>query len=214
MEGGRVPNSHPISYLYLSNGSFVRVSNPLPTKYFKKVNITKVLGRSPSEEDLNNFVKRTLLEYMLNNEGKSCSLITSLPEDKQRSIEEIELLVYDSVRFTQDVLPPNHNEYVVTFDVQSHEPHILYVRNSRWEEGKNILLNFNTRDMMSSHYGFLGRFGLVEVEFCRFELKNLVKLPNSKFKDKVIKSVRFTYKAVTLHFTDVCILRQAWDSLE
>lgn len=213
-EGGRVPNSHPISYLYLSNGNFVRVSNPLPTKYFKKVNITKALGRSPSEEDLNKFVKRTLLKYMPNNEGKSGSLITSLPKYKQKAIEEIERLVYEQVRFLQNELPPNYNEYVVRFDVQSQEPHTLYVRNFRWEEGKNIHLNFNTRDLTSSHYGFLGRASLLGVGFCKSELKDLVKLPNSKFKGKTISTVRFTYKAVTIHFADGCVLKQVLDYFE
>lgn len=208
LEGGRVPNSHPISYLYLSNGNFVRVSNPLPTKYFKKVNITKALGRLPSEKDLNKFVKRTLLKYMPNNEGKSGSLITSLPKYKQEAIEEIERIVYEQVRFLQNELPPNYNEYVVRFDVQSQEPHTLYVRTFRWEEGKNIHLNFNTRDLTSSHHGFLGRASSVEVEFCKSELRDLVKLPNSKFKDKTISKVRFTYKAVTVHFTDGCVIEQ------
>lgn len=214
MEGGRVPNSHPLSYLYLSNGNFVKVSNALPTKYFKKVNITKALGMSPSEEDLNNFVKRTLLKYIPNNEGKSGSLITSLPKYKLEAIEEIERIVYEQVRFIQNELPPNYNEYVVRFDVQSHEPHILYVRNFRWGEGKSIHLNFNTRDLVSSHHGFLGRASLVEVEFCKFELKELVKLPNSKFKDKTISTVSFTYKAVVIHFSDGCVLEQTRNYLK
>lgn len=155
-----------------------------------------------------------LLKYIPNNKGKSGSLITSLPKYKQKSIEEIERIVYEQVRFLQNELPPSYNEYVVRFDVQSQEPHILYVRNFRWEEGKNILLNFNIRDLTSSHHGFLGRASLIGVEFCKFELKDLVKLPSSKFKNKVIKTVRFTYKAVTIHFTDGCILKQALDYFE
>ena len=207
-EGGRVPNLHPIPYLYLSNGNFIRVSNPLPTKYFKKVNITKALGTSPSEEDLNKFIKRTLLKYMPNNEGKSGSLITSLPKYKQKTIEEINDIVYEQLRPTIDPIPLENNEYVVTFDRQLYKPFVLWVRNFDWDKGNSINIVLDSLDITTSLNGRIGKANFTSIELIQSKLKELVKLPSSKFKNKVIKSVRFTSRAITIQFTDGCVLEQ------
>ena len=206
-EGGRVPNLHPIPYLYLSNGNFVRVSNPLPTKYFKKVNITKALGTSPSEEDLNNFVKRMLLKYIPNNEGKSGSLITSLPKYKQKTIKEINDRVYEQLRSTIDPVPLENNEYVVTFDRQLYKPFVLWVRNFNWDKGSTNI-DLDSLDITTTCNGCIGKANFTSVELIKDKLKELVKLPSPKFKNKVIKTVRFTSRAITIQFTDGCVLEQ------
>ena len=208
MEKENSQNSHPISYLYLSNGNFLRVSNALPTKYFKLVNVTKALGNSPSEEDLNNFVKRTLLKYMPNNEGKSGSLITSLPKYKQKVIEEINNIVYEQLRPTIDPIPLANNEYVATFNEQSYKPFVLWVRNFDWGKGNSTNIDLDSLDITTAFNGRIGKANFTSVELIKDKLKELVKLPNLKFKNKVIKTVRFTNKAVTIHFTDGCVLEQ------
>lgn len=207
-EGGRVPNSHPIPYLYLSNGNFVRVSNPLPTKYFKKVNITKALGTSPSEEDLNNFVKRTLLKYIPNNEGKSGSLITSLPKYKQKAIEELNDIVYEQLRFTVDPIPSEYNEYVATFNKQSYKPFVLWVKNFNWANGTSSNIDLESLVITTARNGRIDKASFTSVELIKDKLKELRKLPSSKFKNKVIETIRFTSKAITIHFTDGCVLEQ------
>ena len=207
MEKENSQNSHPISYLYLSNGNFIRVSNALPTKYFKLINVTKALGNLPSEEDLNNFVKRTLLKYMPNNEGKSGSLITSLPKYKQKTIKEINDMVYEQLRSTIDPIPLENNEYVVTFDRQLYKPFVLWVRNFNWDKGSTNI-DLDSLDITTTCNGCIGKANFTSVELIKDKLKELVKLPSPKFKNKVIKTVRFTNKAITIHFTDGCVLEQ------
>lgn len=208
MEKENSKNSHPIPYLYLSNGNFVRVSNPIPTKYFKLINVTKALGNSTSEEDLNKFIKRTLLKYMPNNEGKSGSLITSLPKYKQKAIEEINDIVYEQLRYTVDPIPSVYNEYVATFNKQSYKPFVLWVRNFNWENGTSTNIDLESLVITTARNGRIGKANFTSVELIKDKLKELVKLPNPKFKNKVIKTVRFTNKAVTIHFTDGCVIEQ------
>ena len=207
MEKENSKNSHPISYLYLSNGNFARVSNALPTKYFKLTNVTKALGNFPSEEDLNNFVKRTLLKYMPNNEGKSGSLITSLPKYKQKTIKEINDMVYEQLRSTIDPIPLENNEYVVTFDRQLYKPFVLWVRNFNWDKGSTNI-DLDSLDITTACNGCIGKANFTSVELIKDKLKELVKLPSPKFKNKVIKTVRFTSRAITIQFTDGCVLEQ------
>lgn len=207
MEEANAQNSHPISYLYLSNGNFIRVSNALPTKYFKLTNVTKALGKFPSEEDLNNFIKRTLLKYMPNNEGKSGSLTTSLPKYKQKTIKEINDMVYEQLRSTLDPIPLENNEYVVTFNKQSYKPFVLWVRNFNWDKGSTNI-DLDSLDITTTCNGRIGKANFTSVELIKDKLKELVKLPSPKFKNKVIKTVRFTSRAITIQFTDGCVLEQ------
>ena len=208
MEKENSQNSHPIPYLYLSNGNFVRVSNPLPTKYFKLINITQMVENTLlTEENLNKVIKQTLLKCMPNNEGKSGSVITSLPKYKQKTIKEINDMVYEQLRYTIDPVPLENNEYVVTFDRQLYKPFVLWVRNFDWDKGSTNI-DLDSLGITTTCNGCIGKANFTSVELIKDKLKELVKLPSSKFKNKVIKTVRFTYRAVTIHFTDGCVLEQ------
>lgn len=209
MEKENSKNSHPIPYLYLSNGNFIRVSNPLPTKYFKLINVTKMVEHTLiDEENLNKVIKQTLLKCMPNNEGKSGSVITSLPKYKQKVIEEINSTVYDQLRSTKNPVPLENNEFVVIFNKQSYKPFVLFVRNFNWDKGNSTNIDLDNLNITTTYYSYIGKANFTSVELIKDKLKELVKLPSSKFKNKVIKSVRFTHKAVTIHFTDGCILEQ------
>ena len=208
MEKENSKNSHPIPYLYLSNGNFVRVSNALPTKYFKLINITKMLGKSFSEEDLNKVVKRTLLNLMTNNEGRSGSLITSLPKYKQKAIEEINRNVFEQLHPTPSQIRLQDNEYRVVFNDDSLSPFVLSVRSFNWEVGRSTNIAIESLDINSSANGYLGKATPIRVEQIVNKLKELTKVPNSKFKPKRVKSLRFTSKALTIQFTDGCLVEQ------
>lgn len=208
MEKENSKNSHPINYLHLSNGNFVRVSNPLPTKYFKLINITKMVENTLlTEENLNKVIKQTLLKCMPNNEGKAGSLIASLPQYKQKTIKEINDMVYEQLRSTIDPVPLENNEYVVTFDRQLYKPFVLWVRNFNWDKGSTNI-DLDSLDITTACNGCIGKANFTSVELIKDKLKELVKLPSSKFKNKVIKTVRFTNKAIAIHFTDGCVLEQ------
>lgn len=208
MEEANDKNSHPTPYLYLSNGNFLRESNALPTKYFKLINVTKALGNFPSEEDLSKFVKRTLLKYMPNNEGKSGSVITSLPKYKQKVIEEINSTVYDQLRSTKNPVPLENNEFVVIFNKQSYKPFVLFVRNFNWDKGNSTNIDLDNLNITTTYYSCIGKANFTSVGLIKDKLKELVKLPSPKFKNKVIKTVRFTSRAITIQFTDGCVLEQ------
>ena len=208
MEKENSKNSHPINYLYLSNGNFERVSNALPTKYFKLINITKMVENTLlTEENLNKVIKQTLLKCIPNNEGKSGSLITSLPKYKQKTIKEINDRVYEQLRSTIDPIPLENNEYVVTFDRQLYKPFVLWVRNFNWDKGSTNI-DLDSLDITTTCNGCIGKANFTSVELIKDKLKELVKLPSPKFKNKVIKTVRFTSRAITIQFTDGCVLEQ------
>ena len=145
---------------------------------------------------------------MPNNEGKSGSLFTSLPKYKQKVIEEINNIVYEQLRPTIDPIPLANNEYVATFNEQSYKPFVLWVRNFDWGKGNSTNIDLDSLDITTAFNGRIGKANFTSVELIKDKLKELVKLPNLKFKNKVIKTVRFTNKAVTIHFTDGCVLEQ------
>lgn len=209
MEEANAQNSHPIPYLYLSNGNFIRVSNALPTKYFKLINVTKMVENTLlTEENLNKVIKQTLLKCMPNNEGKSGSLITSLPKYKQKAIEEINSTVYEQLYPTTDPIPLENNEFVVVFNKQSYKPFVLFVRNFNWDIGHSTNIDLDNLNITTTHHSCIGKANFTSVELILDKLKELVKLPSSKFKNKRVKSLRFTSKSITIHFTDGCVLEQ------
>lgn len=215
MEKENSKNSHPINYLYLSNGNFARVSNPLPTKYFKLINITQMVENTLlTEENLNKVIKQTLLKCMPNNEGKSGSLITSLPKYKQKAIEEINRNVFEQLHPTPSQIRLQDNEYRVVFNDDSLSPFVLSVRSFNWEAGRSTNIAIESLDINSAVNGYLGKATPIRVEQIVNKLKELTKAPNSKFKNKRVKSLRFTSKALTIQFTDGCVIEQTRNYFE
>ena len=209
MEEANAQNSHPIPYLYLSNGNFIRVSNALPTKYFKLINVTKMVENTLlTEENLNKVIKQTLLKCMPNNEGKSGSLITSLPKYKQKAIEEINRNMFEQLHPTPSQIRLQDNEYRVVFNEHSESPFVLSVRSFSWEVGRCTNIAFESLDINSTTYGYLGKATPIRVKQVINKLQELTKVPSSKFKNKRVKSLRFTSKSITIQFTDGCVLEQ------
>ena len=75
-------------------------------------------------------------------------------------------------------------------------------------KGNSTNIDLDSLDIITALNGRIGKANFTSVELIKDKLKELVKLPSSKFKNKVIKTVRFTHKAVTIHFTDGCVLEQ------